>query len=67
MNNDNTYGDIKKYWYDSNEYIVYDYENNYPIDCVKYISKNTATCTRRHVNMVVCRWLSGCPSLAGAF
>ena len=28
-NNDGSFGNIKKYWYDNKRYILYDYENNY--------------------------------------
>ena len=31
INTDNTYGNINKYWYDPKKYIIYDYENNYPV------------------------------------
>jgi len=48
MNNDNTYGDIKKYWYDSNEYIVYDYENNYPIGKVETLIFNNNLIPNRY-------------------
>ena len=30
-NNDGSFGNINKYWYDNKRYILYDYENNYPV------------------------------------